>query len=147
MNSRLGFRGSLLRSSRMICDEMNTLLLPYQLNYSLWQVMYVIHEKHSCTSIDIATYLNVSKPSITKRTLILSQLGILTQLETQDKRQKKLALSDAGLQLYHTCASVIQEFEHSMIQHFDQKDIDHSTALLNGLIDQLTSKNSENNHA
>jgi DNA-binding MarR family transcriptional regulator len=147
MNSRLGFRTSLLRSSRMICDEINTLLLPYQLNYSLWQVMFVIHEKQSCTSIDIANYLNVSKPSITKRTLILSQLGILTQLATQDKRQKKIALSDAGLQLYQTCASVINDFEQSMIQQFDQKDIVLSTALLNTLIDQLSAKNSGNNHA
>ncbi|WP_171406508.1 MarR family winged helix-turn-helix transcriptional regulator [Acinetobacter cumulans] len=147
MNSRLGFRTSLLRSSRMICDEINTLLLPYQLNYSLWQVMFVIHEKQSCTSIDIANYLNVSKPSITKRTLILSQLGILTQLATQDKRQKKIALSDAGLQLYQTCANVINDFEQSMIQQFDQKDVVLSTALLNTLIDQLSAKNSGNNHA
>lgn len=147
MNSRLGFRTSLLRSSRMICDEINTLLLPYQLNYSLWQVMFVIHEKQSCTSIDIANYLNVSKPSITKRTLILSQLGILTQLATQDKRQKKIALSDAGLQLYQTCASVINDFEQSMIQQFDQKDVVLSTVLLNTLIDQLSAKNSGNNHA
>lgn len=147
MNSRLGFRTSLLRSSRMICDEINTLLLPYQLNYSLWQVMFVIHEKQSCTSIDIANYLNVSKPSITKRTLILSQLGILTQLATQDKRQKKIALSNAGLQLYQTCASVINDFEQSMIQQFDQKDVVLSTALLNTLIDQLSAKNSGNNHA
>ncbi|WP_171406319.1 MarR family winged helix-turn-helix transcriptional regulator [Acinetobacter cumulans] len=147
MNSRLGFRTSLLRSSRMICDEINTLLLPYQLNYSLWQVMFVIHEKQSCTSIDIANYLNVSKPSITKRTLILSQLGILTQLATQDKRQKKIALSDAGLQLYQTCANVINDFEQSMIQQFDQKDVVLSTALLNTLIDQLSAKKSGNNHA
>ena len=147
MNSRLDFRTSLLRSSRMICDEINTLLLPYQLNYSLWQVMFVIHEKQSCTSIDIANYLNVSKPSITKRTLILSQLGILTQLATQDKRQMKIALSDAGLQLYQTCASVINDFEQSMIQQFDPKDVVLSTALLNTLIDQLSAKNSGNNHA
>ncbi|NWK75619.1 MarR family transcriptional regulator [Acinetobacter sp. SwsAc6] len=131
----------------MICDEINTLLLPYQLNYSLWQVMFVIHEKQSCTSIDIANYLNVSKPSITKRTLILSQLGILTQLATQDKRQKKIALSDAGLQLYQTCANVINDFEQSMIQQFDQKDVVLSTALLNTLIDQLSAKKSGNNHA
>ncbi|QCO22279.1 MarR family transcriptional regulator [Acinetobacter cumulans] len=136
-----------MRSSRMICDEINTLLLPYQLNYSLWQVMFVIHEKQSCTSIDIANYLNVSKPSITKRTLILSQLGILTQLATQDKRQKKIALSDAGLQLYQTCANVINDFEQSMIQQFDQKDVVLSTALLNTLIDQLSAKKSGNNHA
>lgn len=109
--------------------------------------MFVIHEKQSCTSIDIANYLNVSKPSITKRTLILSQLGILTQLATQDKRQKKIALSDAGLQLYQTCASVINDFEQSMIQQFDQKDVVLSTALLNTLIDQLSAKNSGNNHA
>lgn len=147
MNSRLGFRSSLLRSSRMICDEINTLLLPYQLNYSLWQVMFVIHEKQSCTSIDIATYLNVSKPSITKRTLILSQLGVLTQLETQDKRQKKLTLSDSGLALYQSCAVVIDEFEDSMIQQFDREDILRSTVILNILIDKLSTKTSGNDHA
>ena len=34
-------------------DEINTILLQHQLNYSLWQVLYVIQLKQGCTSIDI----------------------------------------------------------------------------------------------
>ena len=89
MNSLLGFRSSLLRCARMMSDEVNTLLLPYQLNYSLWQVMFVIREKGCCTSIEMAEHLNVSKPSIAKRIQALSALNVLTHIETEDKRQKK----------------------------------------------------------
>ena len=67
MSPPLGFRSAMLRCARMLSDEVNTLLIPYQLNYSLWQVMYVIQEMNGCTSIEIAEILNVSKPSIAKR--------------------------------------------------------------------------------
>ncbi|MGE8560289.1 MAG: MarR family transcriptional regulator, partial [Acinetobacter sp.] len=45
MSPQLKFRASLLRCARLMSDEINTILLPYQLNYSLWQVLYVIQLK------------------------------------------------------------------------------------------------------
>lgn len=115
MPDPLKFRASLLRCARLMSDEINTLLLPHQLNYSLWQVLYVIQLKQGCTSIDIAEYLNVSKPSIAKRIHALMQLDLLEQVDTEDKRQKKLILSCNGQQLFKICSKKLDEFEQQLL--------------------------------
>ena len=147
MNSILGFRSSLLRCARMMSDEINTLLLPYQLNYSLWQVMFVIREKNGCTSIEMAEYLNVSKPSIAKRVHALSQLHILTHVETEDKRQKKLILSETGLALFQQCAQDIDHFEQSLIAQFNPQDIQHAVHIFHSIVSALEAQHSGDQHA
>lgn len=147
MNSILGFRSSLLRCARMMSDEINTLLLPYQLNYSLWQVMFVIREKNGCTSIEMAEYLNVSKPSIAKRVHTLSQLHILTHVETEDKRQKKLILSETGLALFQQCSQDIDRFEQSLIAQFNPQDIRHSVHIFHSIVSALETQHSGGQHA
>ena len=90
-------RTLLLRCARLMSDEINTILLSSQLNYSLWQVLYVIQLKQQCTLADISSYLNVSKPGITKRIQQLVELDLIAQLETEDKRQKLFKLSEQEL--------------------------------------------------
>ncbi|OTG87123.1 MarR family transcriptional regulator [Acinetobacter sp. ANC 4558] len=118
-------------------DEINTLLVPYKLNYSLWQVLFVIEDRHGCTSIEIADYLNVSKPSIAKRIHSLMLLNVLQQVETDDKRQKKLILSPTGRELFKQCSHVVDEFESRLIQTLDSEQVKQSTTLLQQLTDQL----------
>src|SRR5690606_13852316 len=120
MSPQLKFRASLLRCARLLSDEINTILLPHQLNYSLWQVLYVIQLKQGCTSIDIAEYLNVSKPSIAKRIHALMQLEVLEQVDTEDKRQKKLILSQKGIQLFQICSEKMDVFEQQLLFSLDQ---------------------------
>nr|WP_174505855.1 MarR family transcriptional regulator [Acinetobacter sp. Marseille-Q1620] len=135
--SKPHFRTSILRCARLISDEINHLLEPFQLNYSLWQVLFVIHSKQNCTFLDIAEYLNVSKPSITKRIQALNQLGLLTQLETQDKRQKKLCLSEHGMQIYQICSSLIDEFEQLLISELKPDQISQSQLTTELVIQKL----------
>jgi len=137
MSPPLGFRSAMLRCARMLSDEVNTLLIPYQLNYSLWQVMYVIQEMNGCTSIEIAEILNVSKPSIAKRIHILIQQNIVMQVETDDKRQKKMVLTATGLKLYEQCSKEIDLLEQQLLHPFLATQIDVSTQLMNDLIDIL----------
>lgn len=135
-----------MRCARKFGDEVNTLLLPYQLNYSLWQVMFVIHDKQGCPSIEIADYLNVSKPSIAKRTQILAQMHIVTQVQTDDKRQKKLVLSVAGQNLYQQCAAEIDLFEQQLIQRLDPQEVARSLNLLHQLTATLEAQTAERSH-
>jgi DNA-binding MarR family transcriptional regulator len=137
MNSPLKFRSSVLRCARMMSDEINTLLLPYRLNYSLWQVLFVIQQRNGCTSIEIADYLNVSKPSIAKRIHSLMQLNVLQHIETDDKRKKMLVLSPCGEQLFCKCAETIDQFEQNLIQHFDAELLQTSSNLLQQIIQHL----------
>ncbi len=137
MPNRLKFRASVLRYARLMSDEINTILLPHQLNYSLWQVLYVIQLKQGCTSIDIAEYLNVSKPSIAKRIRILLQLEILDQVDTQDKRQKKLILSIKGQQLFAECSDKLDLFEQQLLSPLDQTAQNIMLNTLHQLMDHL----------
>lgn len=137
MSPQLKFRASLLRCARLLSDEINTILLPHQLNYSLWQVLYVIQLKQGCTSIDIAEYLNVSKPSIAKRIHALMQLEVLEQVDTEDKRQKKLILSQKGIQLFQICSEKMDVFEQQLLLPLDQNSQTCTLDTLHTLMDHL----------
>ncbi|WP_166170083.1 MarR family transcriptional regulator [Acinetobacter sp. SA01] len=137
MPIRLNFRASLLRCARLMSDEINTILLPHQLNYSLWQVLYVIQLKQGCTSIDIAEYLNVSKPSIAKRIHALIQLEVLDQVDTEDKRQKKLILSIKGQQLFAVCSEKLDLFEQQLLLPLDQAAQNSTLNTLHKLMEHL----------
>lgn len=137
MPSPLKFRTLLLRCSRLISDEYNLILLPHQLNYSLWQVLYVIQAQSEITSIDLAKYLNVSKPSIAKRVHTLLQLELLEQVFTEDKRQKKFKLSKQGQSLFETCSQKIDQFEQRLLVHINPNDLKQSSETLSQLLYQL----------
>lgn len=140
MPSPLKFRTLLLRCSRLMSDEYNVILLPHQLNYSLWQVLYIIQEQIEITSIDIAQYLNVSKPSIAKRIHVLIGLELIEQVDTVDKRQKKLKLSQHGQILYQTCSEKIDLFEQQLLMKIAPVDLKQSTEMLTQLLDHLEHK-------
>lgn len=146
MPTALKFRTALLHTARLISDQVNQLLLPYQLNYSLWQVMYVLQLKHSCTSIEIAQYLNVSKPAIAKRIHTLNQLGLLEQLNSKDKREKKLRLNQQGQTLFTHCAKQIDELEQQWLEGIDASQLQHSLTTLHTLIARLEMPEQGANH-
>lgn len=131
------FRAVLLRCARLLSDEINTILLASQLNYSLWQVLYVIQMHQQCTLIDISNYLNVSKPSISKRIQNLGELALISQIETADKRQKLFTLSEKGIQTFANCSQQIDQFEDQLISQISAEDISTSTRTLSHLIQQL----------
>lgn len=139
MNSLPKFRAVLLQTARLMNDEINNLLIPYKLNSSLWQALYIIQKKEGCTSIEISDYLNVSKPSITKRINALIDLELLEQIPTEDKRQKKFILSIKGEALFNTCSSLIDAFEQNILQKFNNNDLYITKNLLNQLNHTLLS--------
>jgi len=130
----------------MMSDEINVLLLPHQLNYSLWQVLYTINIHGGCTSIQIAEYLNVSKPSIAKRIQVLMQLNVLQQIETEDKRQKKLTLSPYGEELFEKCYKLVDQLEEQLIKEFDPILIDQTNNFLLELTCKLETSKSGSIH-
>ena len=98
-------RTVLLRSARLMSEMINEVLEAYQLNYSLWQVIYLIHEHQCITSIDLSKILKVSKPSIAKRIQVLLQLNIIEPVKSLDKREKKFSLQHMAI----ACLVIVQK--------------------------------------
>lgn len=124
------FRVVLLRSARLFSDRLNDILAQYQLNYSMWQLIYHIYDHDSITSIDLAHELNVSKPSIAKRINNLHKLDVIQFLESSDKRQKLIQLTEKGRDLYQICTIQIDQFEQQFLNQINPEDIAQSAETL-----------------
>lgn len=140
------FRASLLRSARLISDEINQLLLPFQLNMSYWQALFVIEMKDGCTALEIAEYLNISKPAVSKRINPLLELDLITCTSTVDKRQKKLILTAQGRDIFMQCSVAIDHFEATLLEGFSAHEIAITKNVLDRVIEKMILKKQGDHH-
>lgn len=137
-------RTVLLRSARLMSEMINEVLEAYQLNYSLWQVIYLIHEHQCITSIDLSKILKVSKPSIAKRIQVLLQLNIIEPVKSLDKREKKLQLTAHGYSVFSDCSKMIDVAEQDLLSNFQINDLQQTFETLEQILQKLeTNKSGE----
>ena len=137
-------RTVLLRSARLMSEMINEVLEAYQLNYSLWQVVYLIHEHQCITSIDLSKILKVSKPSIAKRIQVLLQLNIIEPVKSLDKREKKLQLTAHGYSVFSDCSKMIDVAEQDLLSNFQINDLQQTFETLEQILQKLeTNKRGE----
>lgn len=130
-------RTVLLRSARLMSEMINEVLEAYQLNYSLWQVIYLIHEHQCITSIDLSKILKVSKPSIAKRIQVILQLNIIEPVKSLDKREKKLQLTAHGYSVFSDCSKMIDVAEQDLLSNFQIKDLQQTFETLEQILQKL----------
>ena len=130
-------RTVLLRSARLMSEMINEVLETYQLNYSLWQVIYLIHEHQCITSIDLSKILKVSKPSIAKRIQVLLQLNIIEPVKSLDKREKKLQLTAHGYSVFSDCSKMIDVAEQDLLSNFQINDLQQTFETLEQILQKL----------
>ena len=130
-------RTVLLRSARLMSEMINEVLEAYQLNYSLWQVIYLIHEHQCITSIDLSKILKVSKPSIAKRIQVLLQLNIIEPVKSLDKREKKLQLTAHGYSVFSDCSKMIDVAEQDLLTNFQINDLQQTFETLEQILQKL----------
>lgn len=133
----LPFRALLLRSSRLFTEKINALLQPFNLNYSLWMVLYVIKHAESCSQIEIAQQLKISQPAITKRIATLEHEGFIEIIPTPNKREKIVSLSEKGLSIFSIGEREIQLLEARYSQGLSAEQIEQTKQVLQLFLNQL----------
>ena len=137
-------RTVLLRSARLMSEMINEVLEAYQFNYSLCQVISLIHEHQCITSIDLSKILKVSKPSIAKRIQVLLQLNIIEPVKSLDKREKKLQLTAHGYSVFSDCSKMIDVAEQDLLTNFQINDLQQTFETLEQILQKLeTNKRGE----
>lgn len=127
---QLPFRALLLRSSRLFTDKINALLQPFELNYSLWMVLYVIKHAGSCSQIEIAQQLQISQPAITKRMATLEHQGLIDFIPTANKREKIVSLSEQGHHIFAIGEREIYLLEQRYSQGLSTEQIEQTKQAL-----------------
>lgn len=140
--SHFPFRTLLIRSARLLSEKINLALQEFDLTYSQWIVMHVIHDAEKCSLIDIAKVLNISQPAVTKRIFELEQKGFVQFIPTTDRREKIVALNEAGLDVYLKGHDFLDAFEQRYCDGISDENFEQlKTSLrifMNNLEDERT---------
>lgn len=118
-----GFFQRYIRLYRPLINTINEILSEYDLSYSLWQVIYCVKHYGPTTLVEIAKRYNVEKPTITRRVNHLEERQLIKKVESRDKREKLIRLTESGEKLYSVCRVKITEFEIKMLDDMSEKEI------------------------
>src|SRR5699024_2660908 len=78
---------------RLIKQKLNEALQPYGVYHSQWSILYCIHKFGTLTQKEIAEYLNVEAPTITRTVKKLMDNGWIVREKGQDKRANQIYLT------------------------------------------------------
>lgn len=132
-----GIFRSYLSVYRPLIQALNQLLHPYELSYSLWQVMLYLHEHTQASLVEISHYYGIEKPGVTRRVQRLEELGYLTCVPGHNRREKSLALTAQGERVYAECREQITALEARVTAGIAPDPLEQSVTVFRQLLDNL----------
>ncbi|UZM97155.1 MarR family transcriptional regulator [Lysinibacillus sp. MHQ-1] len=95
---------------RPFINKLNVQLEPYQLYSSQWAVLRLLKDKGPHSFVDIANFMSIEKPSVTKLVHKLVELGYVETMVGKDKREKLVYLSSYGEELVQEIKAHLKPF-------------------------------------
>ncbi|MCK9987583.1 MAG: MarR family transcriptional regulator, transcriptional regulator for hemolysin [Azoarcus sp.] len=132
-----GFFRSYLSVYRPLIQALNQLLQPHELSYSLWQVMLYAQEHAHASLVEISQYYGIEKPGVTRRVQRLEELGYLSCVPGNDRREKSVALTEQGQRVYSECRVKITALEQGVTAGIDVRALEQTAAVFRQLLGNL----------
>lgn len=102
------FIQSYIRLYRPIINQVNLMLVPYELYSSQWAILKLLKLEEALTLAEIANRQQVEKPTVTKIVQRLKRLGYVEATQGKDKREKWIRLTDAGHKVHEEIVGKLQ---------------------------------------
>ncbi|WP_155590726.1 MarR family winged helix-turn-helix transcriptional regulator [Lysinibacillus cavernae] len=115
---------------RPFINQLNVQLEPYQLYSSQWAVLRLLKDKGPHSFVDIANFMSIEKPSVTKLVHKLVELGYVETMAGKDKREKLVHLSTYGEELVQEIKAHLSPFFEEALAGVSKQDIEIATQVL-----------------
>lgn len=126
-----------LQTARLFTKRLNDQLAQYDLYHSQWAIIYYLKNYRSSTLVDISNYLNVEKPTITRTVTRLQERKLIEQIPSENKREKRIQLTEAGEEIYTLCIQKVSEFEEKVMSGVSEDEIQMTMRVLGNMQNQL----------
>lgn len=101
--------------------HLNTILAKHNLHRAQWSILYYLEKNDSMTLVKLAQLQGVEKPTVTRTVSKLEDAGLIEPINSYDKREKKIALTEKGRILYHQVRVPIDTFEHRLLEGISEE--------------------------
>jgi MarR family transcriptional regulator, transcriptional regulator for hemolysin len=104
-----------LQFSRSYTKKLNEQLAEFDLYLSQWSIVYYLKHFGASTLVEISQYLNVEKPTVSRTVDRLQKSQMIEKVPSNDKRERKIQLSEKGNDVYSKAMKVVEVFEQELI--------------------------------
>nr|WP_068675753.1 MarR family transcriptional regulator [Oceanobacillus sp. Castelsardo] len=122
MKSAQRFFHQLILLYRPFENQLNLLLNEHQLHRAGWTILYYLYNNGEATNVEISHYQSVEKPTITRAVNRLEQLGYIERVPSKDKREKRMQLTELGVNIYEEIRVTIDQFEEEILKGISEKE-------------------------
>lgn len=120
----------LFQTVRVLTKGVNLVFEPYQLYSSEWSLLTTLKQSGPITQSDLATYLHIEPPAVSRTLATLEKKGLIVRTPGQDKRKKKVSLSAAALAHYDEWLETSRRHRESVLSGLsDDQQSELHTAL------------------
>ncbi|NEU30754.1 MarR family transcriptional regulator [bacterium LRH843] len=119
--------------SRYLTKELNLVLKEFDLYASQWSVLYCVSHRKQMKLTDIWTYLNVEAPTVTRTANRLVELGWLTIMPAQDRREKIVTLSEEAVLKFPEIETAIIRYTNRFLKGLTVAEQEQLSVLLRKL--------------
>lgn len=116
-----------MQFSRSFTKKLNEVLAESGLYHSQWQIANYLKHNGPATLVEISNYLDVEKPTITRTVDRLAKRRLIAEIASQDKRERKIQLTEEGQKVYREARTAVDAFEQYLIEGIS--DADKETAI------------------
>ncbi|QDQ02614.1 MarR family transcriptional regulator [Lysinibacillus fusiformis] len=115
---------------RPFINQINMQLEKYQLYSSQWAVLRLLMEKGPHSLVEIANYMFIEKPSVTRLVQKLVELGYVETVAGKDKREKLVQLTAYGANTVQEIQDHLKPFLEKALAGVSKQNIEIATQVL-----------------
>jgi len=123
----------LYQTTRAISQGVNQALVEYGLYSSEWSIIVAIKETGPISQIALAKYLNIEPAAISKTVVKLEEKGFIVRKSGNDKREKKVLLTETALSQYTIWEKAIDNHRQSILVDLPQEKQHELYAMLESI--------------
>lgn len=116
------FFQQLLQLLKPFENRLNLHLAEHQLYRAQWTILYYLANNGPATLVELAHYMFVEKPTITRTINRLEELEYVEHVPGKDKREKRMQLSELGRQVYNDVRVTIDQFEQEVLKGISEEE-------------------------
>jgi len=120
----------LFQTVRIISKGLNKNLEPHGIYSSEWSIITTLNEKKSMTQGALASYLNIEPPAVSKSLVKLEQKGLIMRIPGDDKREKKVILTEKAEEQYLTWSQIVGHHRNAILAKLPEEKQKEVTILL-----------------
>ena len=111
-----------LQFSRTFTKKLNEQLAKVDLFHSQWMILFYLKQYGSSTMVEISNYLDVEKPTVTRTVNRLEERKFVERIRGNDKRERRIQLTDLGEETYLKAREAVEEFELHLMEGLPEDD-------------------------